>query len=94
MQFNHQGTLITLHSSSNSLPTPAKFHQIQRMMHTKAIATCSITMITPDPTMPPFDSLTIDNPLLNTTQPDLVEILQHYAQVFSIPLAQLHTNQP
>jgi hypothetical protein len=86
MQFHHQGNLITLHGSINSLPTPATFHQLQRMIQTNAVATYhSVTMLSPEQHTNLHDSLHPDNPLLKDLHPDLTQILQHYAQIFSIP---------
>jgi len=86
MHFHHQGHLITLHGTINSLTTPATYHQIQRMMHTKAVAAChSIEMLTHEPAITNHDSLASDSPILKTIPQDRVHILQHYAQAFALP---------
>lgn len=86
MQFRHQGRLITLQGTSNSLPTPATFHQITRMLHTDSIDMChSVSMVLNPPTPQPNNSTDAETDILKSVPPDLMTILDKYSTIFSIP---------
>lgn len=67
---------------------PATFHQLTRMLHTNAIATChSVTMLPQQTNLIPTNPTTFTKeiPELSQLPSDLASILKQYLQFFSTP---------
>lgn len=94
MQFYYQGSMVTLKGTSPTLISPTTFHQLNRMLHTNAIATFHAISMIPNPSYiepvpnhePLHRTLTLEDLQCITSLPtELATIIHTYSHIFTQP---------